>query len=48
MRSTHGVDVVLLHQRDVADHALAADDAPRLGIELVTVDALDGDRFAVH
>jgi len=48
VRRSDGVDVVLFHQFDVPDHGFAADDPPRIGIELVAVDALKGYGFAVN
>ncbi len=44
----HGVDVEPLHQLDVAQHVLLADDVAGARLVLVAVDALDGDRDAVH
>ncbi len=44
----HGVDVVLLHQLDVADHRLTRDVVSGVRVVLVAVDALEVDRLAVH
>ena len=40
VRGAHRVDVVRLHQLDVAAHQLLADRPPRGGVELVPVDAV--------
>jgi hypothetical protein len=43
----HGVDVVGLHQLDVAPHHVLGHRAPRVGIELVAVDAVQLDAVPV-
>ena len=43
----HGIDVELLHDTDILDHTLDADDIAPIGVEFVTVGALDEDRLAI-
>ena len=43
----HGIDVELLHDTDILDHTLDANDIAPIGIEFVTVGTLDEDRLAI-
>ena len=47
MTGTHGIDVQLLHDLDILNHALHGYDVATIGIELMTVGTLDQDRLAV-
>ena len=43
----HGIDVELLHDANVLTHAVDRHDIAAIGVELMTVDALDEDGLAV-
>ena len=43
----HGIDVELLHDADILDHTLDADDIAPIRVEFVTVGTLDEDRLAI-
>ena len=47
VRGAHRVDVVLLHQLNILNHRCLIDHMTRDGIGLVTIDASDGDGYAV-
>ena len=47
VRGADRIEVVLLHEPDIADHRLAADDLPGRVVVLVAVDAVDHHRTAV-
>ena len=44
---THGIDIQLLHDLDILDHALHRDDVAAVGIKFMTVGTLDEDRLTV-
>ena len=48
MARADGVEVVALEEEDVLHHRVDGEGAPRLGVELVAVDALEGDAAAVE
>ena len=47
MAGAHGIDVELLHDADILNHALYADDVAAVGVELMTVGTLDENRRAI-
>ena len=47
MAGAHGIDVKLLHDADILNHALYADDVAAIGVELMTVGTLDENRLAI-
>ena len=47
MAGAHGVDIVLLHQADVGQHALFVDDVALELVVLVAVDAFEQNGLAV-
>ena len=44
---TNGIDIQILHDLDILDHAFHRDKITTIGIEFVTVSALNQDRLAV-
>ena len=45
---TYGIDIELLHDLDVLNHALHGYDVTTIGIELMTIGTLDEDGLAVN
>ena len=45
---THGIDVQFLHDADILQHPLAADDIAAVGVHLMAVGTLDEDGLAVE
>ena len=43
----YGVDIQIFHDLDILDHALYGDDVTAIGIEFMTIGALDKDRLSV-
>ena len=48
MRSAYGIQVELLHDLDVLNHAFRGDDITSVGIQFVTVGTLDEDWLSVN
>ena len=43
-----GIDVVLLHQLDIANHRFLSDDVAAFRQELVSINSLEVDRLSIH
>ena len=48
MRGTNGVDVILLHQQDIAEHCFVRHRATEFGIGVLTVYSLQEDALTIN